>query len=265
MSQDTPKVVLHWLNGSRALATTWLLEELEIPYELDIHHRLPNAMAPPELEELHILGKSPVLSITPPGSSERIVLAESAFITQYLSDHFATGKTLVPTRWKDGQEGRVGGETESWMRYQYLLYYIEGSFMATMVHNVIFTGLKGPRIPFFIRPFTRLLANQLIAMLVIPNMKRHFALLERYLATSPDGGSYICGINLTSADILLSFRLLAFDEAGAFEEMWAWEKTPFKESYPKLQAYMELLSNEPGWKRALEKVTKIEGSCPLLP
>jgi glutathione S-transferase len=98
-------------------------------------------LAPPELKNIHPLGKSPVVTVTPPGAAEPIVLAESAFILQYLCDHFPPkGSSLVPQRWKDGQENKVGGETDEWMRYQYLLYYIEGSFMFTMVMNFILSG-----------------------------------------------------------------------------------------------------------------------------
>lgn len=70
-----------------------------------------------------------MVTVTPPGTSEPIVLAESAFIASYLCDHWGGGGTLVPRRWRDGREGKVGGETEAWLRYQYLLYYAEGSFM----------------------------------------------------------------------------------------------------------------------------------------
>lgn len=101
-------------------------------------------LAPPELKRLHPLGKSPLVSITSPGASEPIVLAESGFIVQYLCDHSPKGKALVPQRWKHGQEGQLGGETEGWMRYQYLLHYIEGSFMFTMVLNFILSGMQAP-------------------------------------------------------------------------------------------------------------------------
>jgi len=104
-------------------------------------------LAPPELKKIHPLGKSPVVTITAPGVSEPIVLAESAFIMQYLCDHFPKGKSLVPQRWKDGQEGKVGGETEEWLRYEYLMNYIEGSFMFTMVTNFILSGMRAVDAP----------------------------------------------------------------------------------------------------------------------
>ena len=128
------------LNGSRAQGILYLLELLEVPYELDIYHRGKDKLAPPELTKIHPLGKSPVVTVTPSGGGEPIVLAETAFIVQYLCEHFGNGKSLVPKRWKDGKEGQVGGETEEWMKYQYIMYYNEGSFMAMMTKYFIFDG-----------------------------------------------------------------------------------------------------------------------------
>lgn len=125
-------------------------------------------------------------------------------------------------------------------------------------------GLKGNSVPFFIRPITTLIANQIIAMLVFPNMKRHFAMLEEYLATSPGGGNYLCGPNLTGADILLGYPLIA-GRAGAFDSMGTWEKGSFQQTFPRLHAYIGRLAEEPGWKRSVEKIKEIEGSFSILP
>lgn len=111
-----------------------------MPYEVQVYHRLPSMLAPPELEKVHPLGKSPVVTITAPGSSEPVVLAESGFIFQYLCEHYGKDSSLIPKRWKDGKEGQVLGETEAWMRYQYLMYYIEGSFMPNLVQYLILSG-----------------------------------------------------------------------------------------------------------------------------
>ncbi len=133
------------LNWSRAQSIVWLLEELDIAYDLEIYHRQKSMLAPPALRKIHPLGKSPVITVKAPGAAEPTVLAETGFIIQYLCDHFPKGKALVPQRWKDGQEGQVGGETEEWMRYQYLLHYIEGSFMTTMLLNIVLTGTPARR------------------------------------------------------------------------------------------------------------------------
>ena len=76
-------------------------------------------LAPPELKEVHPLGKAPIVSIESENTPNPIVLAESGLITEYLVDHFAPH--LAPRRYSEGKEGQVGGETESWLRYRYLV------------------------------------------------------------------------------------------------------------------------------------------------
>ena len=93
-------------------------------------------LAPASLKEVHPLGKSPLVSIESAANpSTPLILAESSFIVEYLTDHF--GPWLAPERYagggKKGQEGEVGGETESWVRYRYFMHYAEGSLMPFLV------------------------------------------------------------------------------------------------------------------------------------
>ncbi|PQE14591.1 glutathione S-transferase protein [Rutstroemia sp. NJR-2017a WRK4] len=81
-SSEQPKIKLYWLNESRSHRLLWLLEVLKLPYELEILHRLDNQVAPPELKDLHPLGKAPVLTITPPHAEKSLVLVESAVIIE---------------------------------------------------------------------------------------------------------------------------------------------------------------------------------------
>jgi len=126
------------LDQSRSQRILWLLEELNVPYELEIFHRNKETrLAPPELKKVHALGKSPVITVTPPGSTESVTVAESAFIIEYLLDHFSNGSTLLPKRYREGQEGKVGGETEEWLRYRYFMHYAEGSLMSLMLISLV--------------------------------------------------------------------------------------------------------------------------------
>jgi glutathione S-transferase len=164
-------------------------------------------LAPAGLKRIHPLGKSPLVSITPAGSTEPVVLAESGFITQYLSEHFGQETTMMPKRWKNGQEGKAGGETEEWLRWQYSLHFVEGSFMPTLTIAMVIGMLKSPKIPFFIRPVTSMVANQIFSSFVTPNVKSQLGFLEKQLETS--GGNFLCGKHLTSADVLISFGLIS--------------------------------------------------------
>lgn len=123
------------LEVSRSHRILWLLEEIGIKYDLKTYKRTKAGLAPPELKEVYPLGKSPVLTIVPHGSTTPIVLAESAAITEYLCDYF--GKWLVPQRYRQGQDGQIGGESESWLRFRMLMHYAEGSLMPLMLLGII--------------------------------------------------------------------------------------------------------------------------------
>ena len=53
------------------------------------------------------------------------------------------GQSLVPKRYKDGQEGKVGGETEAWLRYRYYLHYSEGTIMPFLLIGLIMGSMLG--------------------------------------------------------------------------------------------------------------------------
>ena len=79
------------------------------------------------------------------------------------------------------------------------------------------------------------------------NFKTHFSFLESQLATSPDGGKYLCGKDLTAADILMSYPLIAgkskIDRA----------------QYPKLAGYSDMLASDEGYVASTKKVEEISG------
>ncbi|KAI1003813.1 hypothetical protein K3495_g4396 [Podosphaera aphanis] len=254
MSSETIKVKLYWLEQSRSQRILWLLEELKLPYEIEIFHRNPETkLAGPELKEIHPLGKSPVVTVTFPGSSQPLTIAESGFIVEYLLDHFSEGTTLVPKRYKDGYEGKVGGECEEWMRYRYFLHYAEGSLMTLMMVGVICQNIRHSPVPFFIKPITNAIAGKIKSLFLGPNFATHFAFLEQQLNTSPLDGKYLCGPNLTGVDILMSFPLIAAKKNSSLTGLT-------EEDFPKLFAYTAMLEEEPGYKRSVGKIVEHEGS-----
>ncbi|KAH6603459.1 glutathione s-transferase [Trichoderma cornu-damae] len=249
------KVTLHWLNHSRSQSLLWLLEELKVNFDVKVYHRNKETfLAPPELEQVHPLGKSPVVVINPPGQgAEPIVLAESGHLSQYLCEHFPEGRRLVPQKWKPGMENQIGGETEAWLRNQYFLHYSEGSLMPNLVLSLVIGRLKQPPIPFFIRPITTVVANRIFSSFIFPNIRRHVKFLDQQLRTS--GGRYICCDHLTPADIILSFPLFTAKES--FDSMGAWEGGSWKKEFPRVLEYIELLEKEEGYRKSTETVAKL--------
>ena len=106
----------HRLNKSRGQRIIWLLEELNLTYDVAVYKRDANKRAGPELKAIHPLGKSPTVSIRPEGADKDIVITESETIVEYICEHF--GKQLIPKRYPEGKEGVLGAETEEWMRYK---------------------------------------------------------------------------------------------------------------------------------------------------
>ena len=80
-------LTVHHLNNSRSQRVLWLLEELDVPYEIVRYARDPKTMlAPPELRAIHPLGKSPV--VTDDGRT----YAESGAIIEYLVERYGNGR-----------------------------------------------------------------------------------------------------------------------------------------------------------------------------
>ncbi len=93
----------------------------------------------------------------------------------------------------------------------------------------------------------------------MPNVQRHLTLLESYL----EGSKYLCGDHLTAADILLAFPLVAIQDQA--KNMGKWEKGTPQATFPNVFAYIDRLVEEPGWKRAADKIRSIEGKFYVMP
>ena len=233
-------------------------------YELKTYKR-KDMLAPEELKKIHPLGKSPIISVQTEGMSKPLVLAESGLIIEYVTDHF--GPQLAPKRYMEGKENQVGGESEEWIRYRYYLHYAEGSlmpylvvallmscefslllqYMLALIRLVIDIQTKSP---FFIKPISNAIVNNINSMFLEPNFRTTFDFLESQIASSPNGGDYLCGTELTGADIMMSFPLAAAKGRAGFS----------KKKHPKLWAYAERLESKEAYKKAIQKIVDVEGS-----
>ena len=85
-------------------------------------------------------------------------------------------------------------------------------------------------------------------MFLIQNFKTHFGFLELQLKSSPDGGPYLCGKDLTAADILMSFPLMA-----------AGKRKLDHAAYPKLSEYIGMLEKNEVYLRSIKKAEEASG------
>lgn len=181
-------IVVHHLENSRSQRILWMLEEIGVPYEVKRYDRDPETqLAPPELLEVHPLGKSPVIT------EGDAVIAESGAIVEYLARVHGDGQ------WSP----EVG--SPAYNDYVYWLHYAEGSLMPPLLLNLVFNKIKSTKMPFFVKPIARGIADKVLSSFVTPNIRRHVAFVEQHLA----GREWFAGGALSGADIQMSFPLEA--------------------------------------------------------
>ncbi|KAF2735681.1 glutathione transferase [Polyplosphaeria fusca] len=246
-NQQNAKITLYWLTKSRAQRIIWLLEELQVEYDLKVFKRGKDQLAPPELKEIHPLGKSPVIGVQAAGAEKPVILAESGTIVEYLTEHF--GRWMIPNQYVEGKEGMVGGETEEWLRYRYLMHYAEGSFMGLLVIALVVHNIRKAPVPFFLKPITNAIAGKIDTSFIDPQLKTHLDFLEGYLGQSPKQGEFFCGTSLTGADVMMVFALEAAVPRAQLNE----------KTYPKLYGWIRRMQGREAYQRAGEKVSEASG------
>jgi glutathione S-transferase len=219
-------ITVHHLNNSRSQRILWLLEELELSYEIKRYERDARTMlAPPSLRKVHPLGKSPV--ITDGGET----LAESGAIIEYLVDRYGAGR-LAPA---PGTPARL--------RYAYWLHYAEGSAMPPLLLKLVFDRIESGPMPFFVRPVARAIAGRVKSGFVEPQITRHLDYMEAELGRF----RWFAGDEFSAADIQMSFPLeVAIKRAG------------LDMSRPRLMDFLARIHARPSYLRALERGGKYE-------
>lgn len=166
-------IIVHHLENSRSQRILWMLEELELPYEVKRYERNPKTMlAPPELKRVHPLGKSPVIE------DSEIIVAETGAIVEYLVEKADGALGPPPHR-------------QAILRYRQFIHYAEGSLMPPLLIMLVVgrMGILGRPA----RPRIQAMIDQ------------HLDYLENELT---DRNWFACD-EMTAADVMMSFPLEA--------------------------------------------------------
>jgi glutathione S-transferase len=163
-------LVVHHLDDSRSQRILWLLEELGLPYEIRQHKRDPETrLAPPELKQIHALGKSPVIE------DNGKIIAESGAIIDYVLRRYGNGR-FAPEP-----------SDPNYDEYVHWMHYAEGSGMPALIIRINVARLGEAAAP------------------ALPRLDDEIALQLGYLDGALKGRQYILGDALSAADIQLSF------------------------------------------------------------
>ncbi len=163
-------IIVHHLNDSRSQRILWLLEELQLGYEIRRYQRdAKTRLAPPELTAVHPLGKSPVIE-----DGGRTVI-ESGAIVDYLLRHHGGGRL------------RPEPSSADFEVYQQWLHYAEGSAMLPLMLKLYVSRLGEAAAPLEPR--------------IASELANHLGYLEQAL----QGKDWLLGDQLSGADIQMSF------------------------------------------------------------
>src|SRR5678815_3953886 len=162
-------IVVHHLNQSRSQRILWLLEELQLPYEIKFYERDHHNMAPEALRQIHPLGKSPILT---EGAK---TIAESGAIIDYIVRRHGNGR-LRPDTAEDAYDD-----------YVYWLHYAEGSAVT----------------PFVIEPIAATFGK--MARPLARRVDWEMTLNLGFINAALENRAFLLGNDFSAADIQMSF------------------------------------------------------------
>ena len=163
-------IVVHHLNESRSQRVLWLLEELGLPYEIRHYTRdAKTRLAPPELQAVHPLGKSPVVD------DDGLRLIESGAIVDSLIRRHGGGR-LQPA-----------ANTADFEAYQQWLHYAEGSAMLPLMLKLYVSRLAEAGAPLKPR--------------IDSELANHLGYVDRML----QGREWLVDNSFSGADVQMSF------------------------------------------------------------
>jgi glutathione S-transferase len=177
-------IIVHHLEESRSQRVLWLLEELGLAYEVRRYARDPQTrLAPPELKQVHPLGKSPVIE------KDGRVFAESGAICEFFAETEGGGVLAIPP----GHAARAD--------YLYWLHFAEGSAMLPLLLK-LYVGMLGEA------------GDMLMKMRIEPEIDSHLSHANAALENT----DFFAGDRFTAADIQMSFVLDAARVRGGLEK-----------------------------------------------
>ncbi len=214
-------ITVHHLNNSRSQRILWMLEELDLPYEVKRYQRDAKTMlAPDSLRQVHPLGKSPVIT------DGALTIAESGVIIDYLAHTYGD------------PAARPAPGSQQWIDYNYWLHYAEGSLMPFLLLRLVFEKIKTSPMPFFVKPVAKGIADKTAKQFINPQLHNHLDFIEAHLGKN----QWFLGDELSAVDFQMSFPLEAALARGIVGR-----------NRPNIANYVKRYQARPAYQRALEK------------
>ena len=172
-------MILHHLQNSRSQRILWLLEELELSYELQLYDAT-------QARQTNL--KFPMLDIS--HDTQTIRLTESSAIVEYLCQ--LQQKLIIPH-----------DHTQYW-NFCFYSHYSDASLMPNLALKQVFQHIK-QQTPFVIRFVSLAFQSAFNQAYLNPELHRQLKEIDTHLSTH----SYFAGDVFSYADILMWFPLYA--------------------------------------------------------
>ena len=160
-------LIVHHLNNSRSQRILWMIEELQVPYQIIRYQRESTMLAPESLKAVHPLGKSPVVE------DNGNILAESGAIIEYLQETYDPESRFKPI------------SSDEKLHYRFWLHYAEGSLMPLLMMKLVFGSLGKEPVPWLLRPVGSLLGQGVQKAYLNKQIMTHARYLEDSLQKNP--------------------------------------------------------------------------------
>lgn len=214
-------ITVHHLEESRSLRVLWLLEELGLEYDLQLHRRNPKTMRiaePDAIRKIHPRGRFPVVVF------DGLVLAESGAILEFFAERFPDA-------------GLRPADPALRQEFRFWMHYAEGSLMPPLFVKLLTARVRNAPVPFFIKPVARRIAASIDGSYTDPELDGHFDFIDEALA----GKEWFAG-DFSVADVQMSFPLQA-----------ASGRTPAAEGRKNIQAWLDRVAARPAFQRAVAR------------
>lgn len=169
-------ITLYYTHRTRALRPRWVLEELGLPYRLELIDLFGGGGQTPEYRKIHPHGSVPAVSI------DGRTMIESCAICHWLSDRFPEQRLAPPI-----------ADSLARMDYEQWVFYVPGT-LEPLAFQIVLHSIILPE-------------QQRVPDMVPWSMRRYLSVLK-FLNRELAERDYIAGDRFTTADILLGSTLL---------------------------------------------------------
>lgn len=214
-------ITLFRLDAPGAYRTVWLLEELQLAYQIaSQHHSIPHPSQCPQI--------IPQIGL----HDENFYITGSCTTADYLLNKY------------DRKGLRPPIASKAYIDYQQWIHYIECALVPCIQQWLNAERLANSRVPFFARSILKKVVNTSTAQPLAESLKQNLQHIEQTLGQS----AWLCDNYFSVADIQLSHALMLLNDKNFIEES----------EFPNIHAFLKTIQDRPAYKIAQEKVASAQ-------